>query len=286
MKEGVDPAERHDLQSIRALGSTGSPLSPAGFAWVYDHVSRHLALESFSGGTDLCTGFLGGVRTQPVYAAEIQARSLGASVQAWNDAGQPVTGEVGELVVQPMPTMPLYFWNDEGHARYLSSYFEMYPGVWRHGDWIKINERGGCVIYGRSDATINRYGVRMGTSEIYDVVQSLDEVTDCLVVDLEGLEGESYMPLFVVLATGAVLDDALQQKIRDALREQLSPRHVPDEIVAVPEIPYTLSGKKMELPVRRVLKGRPLERAANPDAMRNPRAIEYFVEVARRRQKG
>ncbi|NLF66289.1 MAG: acetoacetate--CoA ligase [Chloroflexi bacterium] len=287
MKEGVDPAERHDLQSIRALGSTGSPLSPAGFAWVYDHVSRHLALESFSGGTDLCTGFLGGVRTQPVYAAEIQARSLGASVQAWNDAGQPVTGEVGELVItQPMPTMPLYFWNDEGHARYLSSYFEMYPGVWRHGDWIKINERGGCVIYGRSDATINRYGVRMGTSEIYDVVQSLDEVTDCLVVDLEGLEGESYMPLFVVLATGAVLDDALQQKIRDALREQLSPRHVPDEIVAVPEIPYTLSGKKMELPVRRVLKGRPLERAANPDAMRNPRAIEYFVEVARRRQKG
>src|SRR5690606_8169175 len=162
MKEGVDPAERHDLQSIRALGSTGSPLSPAGFAWVYDHVNRHLALESFSGGTDLCTGFLGGVRTQPVYAGEIQARSLGASVQAWNDAGQPVTGEVGELVItQPMPSMPLYFWNDKGRARYLSSYFEMYPGVWRHGDWIKINERGGCVIYGRSDATINRYGVRM-----------------------------------------------------------------------------------------------------------------------------
>lgn len=287
MKEGVDPAERYDLKAIRALGSTGSPLSPAGFAWVYEHVNRHLALESFSGGTDLCTGFLGGVRTQPVYAGEIQARSLGASVQAWDDAGRPVIGEVGELVItEPMPSMPLAFWNDEGNARYLSSYFAIYPGVWRHGDWIKINERGGCVIYGRSDATINRYGVRMGTSEIYDVVQSLDEVADCLVVDLEGLEGESYMPLFVVLTPGAELDDALRQKISRSLREQLSPRHVPDEIIAVPEIPYTLSGKKMELPVRRVLKGRPLERAANPDAMRNPGAIAYFAEVARRRQKG
>ena len=206
---------------------------------------------------------------------------------AWDDDGKPVVGKKGELVcTAPFPSMPVGFWGDEDGSRYRESYFDMFPGVWRHGDWIRITPSGGAVIYGRSDATINRYGVRMGTSEIYDVVQSLDEVTDCLVVDLEGLEGESYMPLFVVLATGAVLDDALQQKIRDALREQLSPRHVPDEIVAVPEIPYTLSGKKMELPVRRVLKGRPLERAANPDAMRNPRAIEYFVEVARRRQKG
>jgi acetoacetyl-CoA synthetase len=184
-----------------------------------------------------------------------------------------------------MPSMPLYFWNDEGNGRYLSSYFEMYPGIWRHGDWIKINKRGGCVIYGRSDATINRYGVRMGTSEIYDVVQSLDEVVDCLVVDLEGLEGESYMPLFVVLSPGAVLDDKLRHKIRQSLREQLSPRHLPDEIIAVPEIPYTLSGKKMELPVRRVLKGRPLEKAANPDAMRNPGAITFFADFARRREK-
>jgi acetoacetyl-CoA synthetase len=182
--------------------------------------------------------------------------------------------------------MPLYFWNDDGDARYLSSYFEMYPGVWRHGDWIRINERGGCVIYGRSDATINRSGVRMGTSEIYDVVQSLDEVADCLVVDLEGLEGESYMPLFVVLMPGVQLDDNLRQRIRAVLREQLSPRHIPDEIIAVPEIPYTLSGKKMELPVRRVLKGRPLEKAANPDAMRNPQAIEYFAQFARGRKEG
>jgi acetoacetyl-CoA synthetase len=287
MKEGVAPNRHHDLQAIRALGSTGSPLSPAGFAWVYEHVNRELALESFSGGTDLCTGFLGGVRTQPIYAGEIQAPSLGASVQSWDEAGTPVIGEVGELVItQPMPSMPLYFWNDEGDARYLSSYFDVYPSVWRHGDWIKINERGGCVIYGRSDATINRYGVRMGTAEIYQAVQSLEEVSDCLVVDLEGLEGESYMPLFVVLEPGAELDDALRQKIRTTIREQISPRHVPDEMVAVPEIPYTLSGKKMELPVRRILKGRPLERAANPGAMRNPEALDSFIEFARRRQAG
>jgi acetoacetyl-CoA synthetase len=227
------------------------------------------------------------VRTQPIYAGEIQAPSLGASVQSWDEAGTPVIGEVGELVItQPMPSMPLYFWNDEGDARYLSSYFDVYPSVWRHGDWIKINERGGCVIYGRSDATINRYGVRMGTAEIYQAVQSLEEVSDCLVVDLEGLEGESYMPLFVVLAPGAELDDALRQKIRTTIREQISPRHVPDEMVAVPEIPYTLSGKKMELPVRRILKGRPLERAANPGAMRNPEALDSFIEFARRRQAG
>jgi acetoacetyl-CoA synthetase len=285
MKEGIEPNRRYDLGAIGAMGSTGSPLSPAGFAWVYKHVNAELALESFSGGTDLCTGFLGGVRTQPIYAGEIQAPSLGASVQAWGEAGNPVVGEVGELVItQPMPSMPLYFWNDEGNARYLSSYFDVYPGVWRHGDWIKINERGGCVIYGRSDATINRYGVRMGTAEIYQAVQSLDEVADCLVVDLEGLQGESYMPLFVVLAPGAALDDRLRQKIRATIREQISPRHIPDEIIVVPEIPYTLSGKKMELPVRRILKGRPLERAANPGAMRNPQALDPFLDFARRRQ--
>lgn len=285
MKEGIEPNQRYDLQAIRALGSTGSPLSPAGFAWVYANVNRELALESFSGGTDLCTGFLGGVRTQPIYAGEIQAPSLGASVQAWDEAGNPVIDQVGELVItRPMPSMPLYFWNDDENARYLSSYFDVYPGVWRHGDWIKINERGGCVIYGRSDATINRYGVRMGTAEIYQAVQSLEEVADCLVVDLEGLVGESYMPLFVVLAPGAVLDERLRQQIRAVIREQISPRHVPDEIVAVPEIPYTLSGKKMELPVRRILTGRPLERAANPGAMRNPQALTSFVNFARRRQ--
>ncbi|MDX1687912.1 MAG: acetoacetate--CoA ligase [Candidatus Promineifilaceae bacterium] len=285
MQEEVEPGERFDLSHIRAVGSTGSPLSPDGFEWVYENVNENLALESFSGGTDLCTGFLGGVRTRPIYAGEIQHASLGASVRAFDEAGEPVIGEVGELVItEPMPSMPLFFWNDEGNRRYRQSYFEMYPGVWRHGDWIKINERGGCVIYGRSDATINRYGVRMGTSEIYQTVETLEDVVDSLAVDLEGLEGEPYMPLFVVLREGAELDDELKQRIRQALREELSPRHVPDEIVAVDEIPYTLSGKKMELPVRRVLQGQPLEEAANPGAMRNPGAIDFYASFAERRR--
>lgn len=284
LQEGIVPNEVYDLSQIRAMGSTGSPLSADGFAWVYEKVNGNLALESFSGGTDLCTGFLGGVRTRPIYAGEIQHASLGASVHAFDEEGEAVVGEVGELVItEPMPSMPLFFWNDEEDRRYRRSYFEMYPGVWRHGDWIEINERGGCVIYGRSDATINRYGVRMGTSEIYQTVESLEEVVDSLAVDLEGLEGESYMPLFVVLREGADLDDGLRQRIREALREELSPRHVPNEIVAVEEIPYTLSGKKMELPVRHVLQGRPPEEAANPGAMRNPSAIDFFAAFAEKR---
>ena len=286
MQEEIAPNEKYDLTHIRAVGSTGSPLSPAGFEWVYENVNGDLALESFSGGTDLCTGFLGGVRTRPIYAGEIQHASLGASVSAFDEEGEPVIDEVGELVItEPMPSMPLFFWNDEGNRRYRQSYFQMYPGVWRHGDWIKINERGGCVIYGRSDATINRYGVRMGTSEIYQTVESLQDVVDSLAVDLEGLEGESYLPLFVVLREGAELDDELRVQIRQALRQELSPRHVPDEIIAVDEIPYTLSGKKMELPVRRVLQGEPLKEAANPGAMRNPGAIDFFASFAEKRQQ-
>ena len=284
MQEGIEPNERFDLSRIRAVGSTGSPLSPAGFAWVYEHVDHDLALESFSGGTDLCTGFVGGVRTWPVYAGEIQHASLGAKVQAFDEAGEPVVGEVGELVItEPMPSMPLFFWNDKNNARYLSSYFEMYPNIWRHGDWIKINERGGCVIYGRSDATINRYGIRMGTAEIYQSVESLPEIADSLVVDLEGLEGEPYMPLFVVLAEGVTLDEALKERIRQRIRADISPRHVPNEIVPADEIPYTLSGKKMELPVRRILQGRPPEKAANPGAMRNPETLAFFASFAEQR---
>ncbi|MFW6069785.1 MAG: acetoacetate--CoA ligase [bacterium] len=284
MKAGIKPSKRFDLTRIRAVGSTGSPLSPAGFQWIYENVHDDLALESFSGGTDLCTGFLGGVRTLPVYAGEIQSRSLGAGVQAFNEEGEAVVGQVGELVItRPMPSMPLFFWNDKDNRRYRESYFQMYPGVWRHGDWIKINERGGCVIYGRSDATINRQGVRMGTSEIYRVVETFPAIADSMVVDTEALGGDSYMPLFVVMRQGYELDETLKQKIRRALREEVSPRHVPDEIVAVDEIPYTLSGKKMELPVRQILLGRPLEKAANPGAMRNPRSIEFFKEFAESR---
>jgi acetoacetyl-CoA synthetase len=285
LKAGLRPNRQHDLSRIRALGSTGSPLSPEGFAWVYENVNQGLALESFSGGTDLCTGFVGGVRLQPIYAGEIQAPSLGAGVQAFNEVGEPVINQVGELVItEPMPSMPIYFWNDPDNRRYRESYFSDFAGVWRHGDWIKINERGGCVIYGRSDATINRQGIRMGTAEIYRVVESLPEVVDSLVIDLEGLGGESYMPLFVVLDEGLTLDDALKQRIRQKIRDDLSPRHTPDDILAVAEIPYTLSGKKMEVPVRKILTGSATADIANPGAMRNPTALDYFIRFAAARR--
>lgn len=278
LKEEVKPSERYDLSGIRALGSTGSPLSPAGFQWVYENVNPTLALESFSGGTDLCTGFVGGIRLQPIYAGEIQGASLGAKVQAFNADGAAVVGEVGEMVItEPMPSMPIYFWNDPDNERYQASYFATFPGVWRHGDWIKFNERGGCVIYGRSDSTINRRGIRMGTSEIYRVVESLPEIADSLAIDLEALGRDSYMPLFVVLRDGATLDDELKQRIKKVIRSELSPHHIPDDIFAIEEIPYTLSGKKMEIPLRRILLGQEVEKAANPGAMRNPTAVDYFL---------
>jgi acetoacetyl-CoA synthetase len=278
LKEAIKPSEQFDLSQIRALGSTGSPLSPAGFQWVYENVNPHLALESFSGGTDLCTGFVGGIRLQPIYAGEIQGASLGAKVQAFNADGKAVVGEVGEMVIaEPMPSMPLYFWNDPDYRHYKASYFDTFPGVWRHGDWIKFNERGGCVIYGRSDSTINRRGIRMGTSEIYRVVESLPEIADSLVIDLEALGRESYMPLFVVLREGETLDDDLKQRIKQHIREELSPHHVPDDIFAIEEIPYTLSGKKLEIPLRRILLGQAAETAVNPGAMRNPAAVDYFL---------
>lgn len=280
LKEEIKPAEKFDLSRIRALGSTGSPLSPAGFQWVYEHVNPHLALESFSGGTDLCTGFVGGIRLQPIYAGEIQGASLGAKVQAFNTNGEAVVGEVGEMVITaPMPSMPVRFWNDPGNERYQASYFDIFPGVWRHGDWIKFNERGGCVIYGRSDSTINRRGIRMGTSEIYRVVESLPEISDSLIIDLEALGRDSYMPLFVVLRDGETLTDDLKQRIKQRLREELSPHHVPDDIFAIEEIPYTLSGKKLEIPIRRILLGQDVEKAANPGAMRNPAAVDYFLKL-------
>jgi len=276
------PNQRYDLSKIRAVGSTGSPLTVNGFQWIYDNINKELALESLSGGTDLCTAFVGGTRLKPVYAGEIQGASLGANVQAFDEDGNPVIDEVGELVItEPMPSMPLYFWNDPDMTRYKAAYFEMFPGVWRHGDWIKFNERGGCIIYGRSDATINRQGIRMGTSEIYQAVESFPQILDSLIVDLEVLGRESYMPLFVVLAEGETLDDALQKRIRQKLREDVSPRHVPNEIIAIEEVPYTLSGKKMEVPVRKILLGRNLEKAANPGAMRNPDSIQFFIEFAK-----
>jgi len=281
MKAGIHPNQQFDLGNIRAVGSTGSPLTAAGFDWIYANVNDRLALESLSGGTDLCTAFVGGARIQPIYAGEIQGASLGAKVQAFDDAGEPVIDEVGELVItEPMPSMPLYFWNDPDNRRYRASYFEMYPGVWRHGDWIMFNRRGGCIIYGRSDSTINRQGVRMGTSEIYQAVESMPEILDSLIIDLELLGRESYLPLFVVLREGVDLDDDLKARIKQKIRQDVSPRHAPNDIFAVAEIPYTLSGKKMEVPIRKILLGQSIKGAVNPGAMRNPQAIDYFVEFA------
>jgi acetoacetyl-CoA synthetase len=215
---------------------------------------------------------------------EMQCRLLGCAVQAWNESGEPVTGEVGELVcTEPIPSMPLYFWGDSGNARYLSSYFDMYPGVWRHGDWLKVTERGTCIIYGRSDATINRHGLRMGTSELYSAVEALPEVLDSMVVDLEYLGRESYMPLFVVLRSGVALDDALQARINGAIKTALSPRFIPNAIHQVPEIPRTLSGKKQELPIKKLLLGQPLEKVVNKDAMANPQCLKWYVAFAGRR---
>lgn len=286
MKAGLRPNEHYDLSRVRALGSTGSPLTTEGFAWVYAHVNPRLALESLSGGTDVCTAFVGGARIQPIYAGEIQGASLGAKVQAYSPDGAPLIDTVGELVItEPMPSMPLYFWNDPGNVRYLASYFDVYPGVWRHGDWISINERGGCVIYGRSDSTINRQGIRMGTSEIYRVVEALPEVVDSLIVDLELLGRDSYMPLFVVLREGVALDAPLIERIRQALRREVSPRHVPDAIFAIPEVPYTLSGKKLEVPIRRILLGHPVSEALSTGALRNPAALDFFLRFAEQARK-
>jgi acetoacetyl-CoA synthetase len=235
-------------------------------------------LFSTSGGTDLCTAFVGGVPILPVYEGELQARALGASVESWDPDGKPLTGEVGELVItEPMPSMPLYMWNDPDGERYRESYFDMYPGIWRHGDWIEITERGTAIITGRSDSTINRGGIRMGTSEIYRAVLAIDEVTDALVVDV------GTMPLFVVLREGTELDDELVSRVRARVREDCSPRHVPDEVVAVKEVPRTLSGKVLELPVKKILMGTPPEQAASRDSLANPEALDFFVSWAERR---
>ena len=282
MKAGVEPGAARDLSTLEAVGSTGSPLSPEGFEWVYEHFGRDTWLFSTSGGTDVCTAFVGGVPTLPVYRGELQARSLGADVQAWDEDGDPLVGEVGELVIaQPMPSMPVSFWGDESGERLREAYFDFYPGVWRHGDWIEITERGTAIIYGRSDSTINRGGIRMGTSEIYRAVLAVDAVVDALVVDVPRDGAENWMPLFVVLRAGSELDDELVAEIRRRVREDCSPRHVPNEVRRIAEIPRTLSGKVLEVPVKRILMGDPPERAASRDSLASPAALEPFVELAR-----
>ena len=275
MKAGVRPASQ---QALRAIGSTGSPLPPEGFSWVYENVKPDLLLGSFSGGTDVCTGFVGPSPLLPVRSGIIAGACLGAKVESFDPAGNPLVGEVGELVLtEPMPSMPVGFANDPDKVRYRESYFAEYPGVWRHGDWIEMLPDGACVIYGRSDATLNRGGVRMGTSEFYRVVEALPEVADSLVVDTGRLGADGRLVLFITLAPGATLDENLVTSIKTALRTQLSPRHVPDEIRDVPGIPRTLSGKKLEVPVRRILLGTPVDQAVDPNALANPQVLVYFV---------
>jgi acetoacetyl-CoA synthetase len=282
MKAGVEPSAGRDLSALEAVGSTGSPLSPEAFAWVYEHVRSDAWLFSTSGGTDVCTAFVGGVPTLPVHRGELQARSLGAAVEAWDERGHALVGEVGELVItEPMPSMPLRLWGDEDGSRLHESYFSTYPGVWRHGDWIEITERGTAIIYGRSDSTINRGGVRMGTSEIYRVVLALDEVVDALVVDVPRDGTEGCILLFVVLREGVELDDALVARVAARLRQDCSPRHVPDEVHAVAAVPRTLSGKVLEVPVKRILMGADPATVASRDALADPRALDAFVELAR-----
>jgi acetoacetyl-CoA synthetase len=281
MKAGVEPGAGRDLSRLKAVGSTGSPLSPEGFDWVYGHLGSDTWLFSTSGGTDLCTAFVGGTPLLPVYRGELQARALGAAVEAWDEDGRPLIDEVGELVVtEPMPSMPVFFWGDEDGSRYRASYFEHYPGIWRHGDWIEITSRGTAVIYGRSDSTINRSGVRMGTSEIYRAVLEVDEVLDALVVDVPRPGAESWMPLFVVLRDGARLDDDLRARIARGIRERCSPRHVPDEVFRIDAVPRTLSGKALEVPVKRILMGTPAAQAASRDSLVNPEALDWFVDFA------
>jgi acetoacetyl-CoA synthetase len=281
MNSRMEPGRDYDLTRLRVVGSTGSPLSPEGFRWVYDKVNHDVLLGSVSGGTDPCSAFVGCCPILPVKAGELQCRCLGVNAQAFDPQGNILADQVGELVItDPMPSMPLYLWNDTADKRYQESYFDMYPGNWRHGDWVKFTPEGGGIILGRSDSTINRFGVRMGSSEIYAAVEELPEVADSLVIGYTVNEEDYRMPLFVVLAPGLSLDAILKQKINQKIRSALSPRHVPDEIYAIDEVPTTLNGKKLEVPVKKVLSGIPLEDAVNLDSMSNPQAMDYFVALA------
>jgi len=281
MKAGIEPRKEYDFERLKGLGSTGAPLSPEGFQWVYDKVKPDIHLGSVSGGTDVCTGFMGPVPLLPVRAGEIQAMCLGARIEAYDLHGKPVIDEVGELVLtEPLPSMPLYFWNDPQGVRYRESYFEVFQGVWRHGDWIKKTKRASFVIYGRSDSTLNRGGVRMGTSEFYTVVEDMNEVLDSLVIDTGHGGEEGRLLLFLKLRPGTNLDEELRGRIRAKLRTALSPRHTPDEIYAIPEVPKTLNDKKLEVPVKRIITGEAEENVLNRDSIANPQALEFFVDLA------
>jgi len=283
-KQGLVPGEIGDLSTVRQVGSTGSPLPPEGFDWLMDQLGADVRIVSASGGTDVATAFVGGSPTLPIRSGEISCRLLGCSIESWDESGTPVTDAVGEMVVtRPMPSMPVFFWGDESGDRYRSAYFEQWPGIWRHGDWLTVTSDGACVISGRSDATLNRGGVRLGTAEFYRVVENLDSVADSLVVHLESGDGDAgELILFVVPAGGRDLDDALVAEIKKALRSELSPRHVPDAIHQVPVIPRTLSGKKLEVPVKRILVGAEPEQVADLGALADPTSLQPFTTMRRR----
>jgi acetoacetyl-CoA synthetase len=282
MKDALEPGRIFDLRSLRSIGSTGSTLPPEGFDWVYQHLKQDIWLTSMSGGTDVCSAFVGGNPLWPVYAGEIQCRALGCKLEAYNENGVAVNNEVGEMVItEPMPSMPVFFWNDPDGKRYRENYFEMFPGIWRHGDWTEITPRQGVIIYGRSDATLNRAGVRIGTSEIYRAVNKVKEVKDSLIICLEKKDGEFWMPLFVVMQEGQALTNEIKKKINNIVRSEYSPRHVPDEIIAVADVPYTISGKKTETPVKKVLMGKDPKEVVNAGSLKNPASMDYFISLAK-----
>ncbi|MBB5935308.1 acetoacetate--CoA ligase [Streptomyces zagrosensis] len=286
-KAEVHPGRDFDLSRVKCVATTGSPLPPDGFRWLHDEVADDMWIASVSGGTDVCSCFAGAVATLPVYIGEIQAPGLGTDLQAWDPQGKPLIDEVGELVIaSPMPSMPVHFWNDPDGSRYHDSYFDMFPGAWRHGDWITRTSRGSVVIHGRSDSTLNRQGVRMGSADIYEAVERLPEIRESLVIGVEEPDGGYWMPLFVHLAPGATLDDTLRNKIKTTIRAQLSPRHVPDEVIEIPAVPHTLTGKRIEVPVKRLLQGVALDKAVNPGSVDNIELLHFYERLARERPTG
>ena len=281
-KEELSPGQDHALETLRAVGSTGSPLPASGFRWLQEGIGRAVPVISMSGGTDVVTAFIGGTPLVPIRAGELNAICLGVAAQAWGEGGRSVTEEAGELVVtKPMPSMPVFFWNDGDGEKYRSAYFDKYPGVWCHGDWITITERNSVVVHGRSDATLNRGGVRMGSAEIYNAVEGMPEVEDCLVVGVELDDGGYWMPLFVACADGVEFGDDLKARIVDAVRSGASPRHVPDDVIAVPGIPRTMTGKRLEIPIKRILLGAKATDVLTPSAVDRPELLGEFESHAR-----
>ncbi len=281
-KAGAVPRKEHDLSALRTVGITGSSLPPSSSLWLRDNVGEHVQVSSISGGTDVVSAFIGGVRTVPVWPGELSAPYLGCALDSWDESGKPVRNEVGELVVtKPMPSMPVGFWNDADGSRYRAAYFEMFPGVWRHGDWITITDRGSVIVHGRSDSTLNRHGIRMGSADIYQAVERLPEVAEALIIGVDQPDGGYWMPLFVVLAGGAELTDEVRDRIKNTIREEVSPRHVPDEIIAAPGVPHTRTGKKLEVPIKKLFQGADAAKVVERSAVDDPGLLDWYVTQRR-----